>query len=192
MTAASTSRLDQLHDMYVLRTIGRGWEPSERKAVVQWFTKVQDERWKGGASFIGFVQNMWNDFSKVLTPEELAAANETLTSLQPQFSSTGTLVRPGNDVAAFSEQELTEYLLWDPMAYTGDAKRGMASYEKGSCVTCHRFGDIGQSTGRIANGLDGLADARGTAQRDVPARDFRPLRVPGEPARALTRTSHRK
>jgi putative heme-binding domain-containing protein len=147
MTTASTSRLDQLHDMYVLRTISRGWEPSERKAVVQWFTKVQDERWKGGASFIGFVQNMWNDFSKVLTPEELAGANEVLTSLQPQFSSTGTLVRPGNDVAAFSEQELTEYLLWDPMAYTGDAKRGMASYEKGSCVACHRFGDIGQSAG---------------------------------------------
>lgn len=147
MTTASTSRLDQLHDMYVLRTIARGWEPSERKAVVQWFTKVQDERWKGGASFIGFVQNMWNDFSKVLTPEELAGANAVLTSLQPQFSSTGTLVRPGNDVAAFSEQELTEYLLWDPMAYTGDAKRGLASYEKGSCVACHRFGDIGQSAG---------------------------------------------
>jgi putative heme-binding domain-containing protein len=131
----------------VLRTIGTGWEPSERKAVVEWFTKVQEERWKGGASFIGFVQNMWNDFKKVLTPEELAAANDVLTSLQPQFSSTGTLVRPGNDVAAFSEQELTEYLLWDPMAYTGDATRGQASYDKGLCSACHRFGELGQAAG---------------------------------------------
>ncbi len=147
MTTPGTSRLDQLHDMYVLRTMTTGWEASERQAVVQWFTKVQDEKWKGGASFIGFVQNFWNDFSKVLTPEELAAANEALPTLQPQFSSTGTLVRPGNDVAAFSEQELTEYLLWDPMAYTGDAKRGEASYEKGLCVACHRFGELGQSAG---------------------------------------------
>ncbi len=147
MTAPATSRPDALFDMYVLRTIGTGWEPSERKAVVQWLTKVQDERWKGGASFIGFVQNMWNDFSKVLTPEELQAANDVLTSLQPQFSSTGTLVRPGNDVAAFSEQELTEYLLWDPMAYTGDATRGQASYDKGLCSACHRFGELGQAAG---------------------------------------------
>lgn len=147
MSAPATSRLDQIHDMYVLRTMRSGWEPSERQAVVDWFEKVQEEQWKGGASFIGFIQNLWNDFSKVLTPEELAAANQTLTSLQPQFSSTGALVRPGNDVAAFSEQELTEYLLWDPMAYTGDAARGKASYEKGLCVACHRFGDVGQAAG---------------------------------------------
>lgn len=147
MTAPGTDRLDQIHDMYVLRTIEEGWQPAEREAVIGWFTKVQDEDWKGGASFIGFMQNMWNDFAAGLSPDERAEANALLPSLQPQFSSTGTLVRPGNDVAAFSEQELTEYLLWDPMAYTGDAERGRASYEKGTCSACHRFGEIGTAAG---------------------------------------------
>jgi putative heme-binding domain-containing protein len=147
MTAPGTSRLDQIHDMYVLRTMAEGWEPADREAVVNWFLKVQDEGWKGGASFIGYIQNLWNDFSKVLTPEELEAANDRLPSLQPQFSSSGAPVRPGNDVAAFSEQELMEYLLWDPMAYTGDAERGRQAYEKAACSACHRFGDVGQSAG---------------------------------------------
>ncbi len=147
MTAPATDRLDQIHDMYVLRTIEEGWEPAEREAVVEWFLKVQDEGWKGGASFIGYIQNLWNDFEPVLTPEEREAANAKLPSLQPQFSSTGTLVRPGNDVAAFSEQELKEYLLWDPMAYTGDAERGREAYEKAACSACHRFGEVGQSAG---------------------------------------------
>lgn len=147
MTAPTTHRLDQIYDMYCLRTMTGGWNASERAAVVQWFEKAQEESWKGGASFIGYMQNLWNDFAKVLPEGELEKAKARLPSLQPELSTTGVPVRPGNSVAKISEQELTEYLMLDPMAYTGNPTRGQKSFEKASCVACHRFGEVGQSAG---------------------------------------------
>ncbi|MGH9162289.1 MAG: HEAT repeat domain-containing protein [Vicinamibacteraceae bacterium] len=142
------SHEDQIFYMYCLRTMTTGWEPEQRKAVVDWFKKTQDESWKGGASFIGYLQYLWNDFSKLLSDEERAAATKALPSFHGERLTTSRRrQRPRDNIAAFSEQELKEYLLWDPMAYTGDPADGQAAYEKALCVTCHRVGDIGQSAG---------------------------------------------
>ncbi|MPZ21741.1 MAG: c-type cytochrome, partial [Luteitalea sp.] len=142
------SHEDQIFYVYCLRAMTTGWEATERQAVVDWFKKTQDESWKGGASFIGYLQYLWNDFAKVLPDEERAAAAKALPSFHGERLTTSARpARRRDNIAAFSEQELKEYLLWDPMAYAGDPVEGQAAYEKALCVSCHRVGDIGQSAG---------------------------------------------
>ncbi|MPY87456.1 MAG: hypothetical protein GEU99_06005 [Luteitalea sp.] len=146
--APDTSREDQIFYAYCLRAMKTGWEAASRQAMVDWFKKTQDEAWKGGASFFGYLQYLWNDFAPLLPEDERAAAAKALPSFHGERDTTRGLPRRRRDnIAAFSEQELKEYLLWDPMAYAGDATKGQGSYEKALCVTCHRFGEMGQSAG---------------------------------------------
>lgn len=143
-----TSHEDQIFYVYCLRAMTTGWEAAERQAVVDWFKKTQDESWKGGASFIGYIEYLWNDFAKLLSDEERAAAAKALPSFHGERLTTSVRpVRRRDNVAAVSEQELKEYLLWDPMAYAGDPVKGQDAYEKALCATCHRVGDIGQAAG---------------------------------------------
>ena len=46
-----------------------------------------------------------------------------------------------------SEQELTEFLLWDPMAYKGSPPKGKLAYQKAFCDRCHRLGEMGIEAG---------------------------------------------
>ncbi|MGH9338080.1 MAG: DUF7133 domain-containing protein [Acidobacteriota bacterium] len=144
-------RRQQIHYAYCLRTIGSGWEPEAKQAMIEWFKKTQREQWKGGASFLGFVENIWNDFLKVLPEEEKQVAMQEVPSLSPTTLEAGLAERPAFQRAAYnqivSEKEMKEYLLWDPMAYTGDPVQGKLAYEKAFCASCHIHGDIGREAG---------------------------------------------
>lgn len=144
------SREQQIHYAYCLRVIREGWRAADKEAFIAWFEKTQDEGWKGGASFLGFIENIWNDFLAHLPPEEKEAALGRVPSLNPH-------VEEGQDpVPAFrrtayaqsvSEAELEEYLVWDPMSHQGDPEKGRLAYEKAFCSNCHIFGDLGREAG---------------------------------------------
>ncbi|MBA2355534.1 MAG: c-type cytochrome [Acidobacteria bacterium] len=149
MTAPATHREDQIFTMYCLHAMRAGWEPAERKAVVQWFLASQEQRWRGGASFIGYMKDFWEHFLTVLPPDERQAAEDVMPSFQPNviLTSSGRPAPPGEDTARLSQQELREYLTLDPMAYAGDATRGERVFDKALCSACHRSGTLGQEAG---------------------------------------------
>jgi putative heme-binding domain-containing protein len=149
LQAPGTHREDQIFLMYALRAMPAGWEEAERRSVVQWFVKTQDERWRGGASFTGFLEKMWTDFLDVLPAEEREAAEDAIPSFRPPpVLTTGAPAGPSRpDTAALSNEELAEFMTLDPMAYTGDAAKGADAFDKALCSACHRFGDLGESAG---------------------------------------------
>ena len=139
-------REQQIFYMYALSTFKEGWEDEQKEIVMQWFEKVRDEQWKGGASYTGYLTRMWEDFLEHLPAEERLAAEERIPTLQPQVANAGDFRRESFS-AMLSETELEEYLIYDPMAYKGDPSKGAAAYEKAFCATCHTFGPIGREFG---------------------------------------------
>jgi putative heme-binding domain-containing protein len=144
-------REQQILYAHFLRAIQHGWEPKQRGAFVQWFEKTQEEHWKGGASFLGYIEDIWNDFLKVVPPPEKQAAMGRVPSLSPEISKPEEkpkrAFRRLQENQILSDQELSEFLLWDPMSYTGDIAAGKLAYEKAYCANCHRLGDMGKDAG---------------------------------------------
>lgn len=139
----------QIWIAYLLRRFEAGWTPELRDAVVSWFQKTQDEQWKGGVSFAGYLAFIWHDF----VTHQPAADREALLAAIPALAPAGS--RPGQDApwknrgntSTLSERELREYLELDPMAYQGSAEKGREVFEQAFCGTCHRVGSVGQNAG---------------------------------------------
>jgi putative heme-binding domain-containing protein len=140
----------QIFYAYCLRNIKGGWKPEQREAVVAWFAKTQQEQWKGGASFTGYLELIWNTWLTNLPHDEQAQARARLAQLAPAaVADAGEFARKAGN-QTLSNQELSEYLLMDPMAYRLTNKtmeEGQKAYEKAACVRCHRFGDLGTEVG---------------------------------------------
>ena len=147
----ATKAEQQIIYSYFLRAMRGGWGKDEKEIFLRWFEKTQDEHWKGGASFLGYIENIWNDFLKVLPPDERESAQQRIPSLSPEKAAAGEKVKPAfrrvTENQIVSAKELQEFLLWDPMSYSGDISKGKEAFEKASCAKCHLFGDIGQSAG---------------------------------------------
>src|SRR5690606_39063028 len=119
LNVQSHSREHQIFLVYCLRTIERGWTAEDFDSVVAWFEKTQAEGWKGGASFFGYLQLLWQDILRWMPPEQRLAAEQRIPSLNPPELEPGEAplhrFRRENYTETLSEQELEEYLLFDPM-----------------------------------------------------------------------------
>ena len=136
---------------YCLRTIPEGWTADQHEAFIRWFEKTQKEDWRGGFSFSGFLEEMWTTWVARFPEKEKKAAMARLPRLSPSLAVGGkkavpTFTRQGW-TQNLSEQELTEFLVWDPMAYWGSAEKGKQAYQKAFCDRCHRFGNVGSEAG---------------------------------------------
>ena len=149
MTAPGTHREDQLFMMYCLRAMKAGWEKPERDRVVQWFLTAQEQKWRGGASFPGYMRDMWKETLTILPLDERKVAEEKMEAFTPPpvITTTGRPQQLGDDATRLSVQELREYMTLDPMAYTGDAERGQQVFAKALCAACHKHGELGQEAG---------------------------------------------
>jgi putative heme-binding domain-containing protein len=149
MTAAGTHRDDQIFMMYCLRVMKSGWEQPQRAEVVKWFLGAQEQKWRGGASFPGYMAAMWKEFITNLPADERKVAEEDMDAYTPPpvITSTGRPQQLGDNATRLSLQELREYMTLDPMAYTGRPERGAVVFEKALCASCHRHGDLGQEAG---------------------------------------------
>jgi len=152
MSKDKTDREQQIFYAYCLRAIKTGWTSGQKEEFIKWFEKTQKERWKGGASFLGFIENMWNSFLETMGPEERAKAMARVPDLSPDPAASGGRVAPAFTRKPYtrilSDQELAEYLLWDPMSYKGGSVvEGKKAYQKAYCDRCHIYGDIGIEAG---------------------------------------------
>src|SRR6185503_8802175 len=100
LLAAAKTQEEQMHYMFLLRTVRQGWTLERRRTYFNWFGRAQN--YKGGHSFADFIKNIQTDALGTLTAEErleieprlaaLAAASENKSPSDQRFGSTKAFV----------------------------------------------------------------------------------------------------
>jgi putative heme-binding domain-containing protein len=153
------SQEDQIHTVYCLRTVQKGWTRKERQQLIDWFGHAWE--FGGANSMAGFINNLWADSLKLLEDgerKEAEARKQAFFEKRAQevaelLASVEGAPTPGeSNLSQMSFQELSEYLEYDTGAYPyggrkKQAERGELIFMRSKCVDCHRFGDIGKGTG---------------------------------------------
>lgn len=152
---ATENQQEQVHTAYALRAIRNGWTKEQRERMVKWF----DRGWEleGGASFEGYVNNIWEETLTLLPEEEKTAAlnhrQEFMTARQNRANALMEQLEAENkgvvsDLAQRDFTEIAEYLEYDPMAYREpNLESGERVFMRARCAECHVFGTIGKGGG---------------------------------------------
>jgi putative heme-binding domain-containing protein len=148
----------QIHYVYCLRAIHKGWSGDQKKTLLAWFGKAR--QWRGGASFPGFINRLFDSSLEFFDDSEKQMAYNAIPAFAPLSESEADdrrVRRRGNftpaavfarqrGVGGVSEQEIFEYLMYDPMTLKANASEGRDVFEK-ECSKCHRFGGLGKDFG---------------------------------------------
>ncbi|MBN8730384.1 MAG: HEAT repeat domain-containing protein [Acidobacteria bacterium] len=147
----------QIHYAYCLRSITNGWTKEQKMQVLNWYPKAA--QWRGGSSFTGFINLLFESNLKVFDEAEKKIAYERVPEFAPlpQGEEALRLLRPGQTarpnvlarrkgLESVSAQEIMEFQMFDPMTLKAKADDGAQLFEK-ECATCHRFGGIGKDFG---------------------------------------------
>ncbi len=148
----------QIHYIYCLRSIKTGWTAPQKKQLLSWFGKAL--QWRGGASFPGFINRLFDSSLEFFDETEKQAAYAAIPALAPiedlqaagrtkkgsKYVPARVFERVGHKSSALSEQEIYEHTLLSPMIGRADARRGLEIFED-QCGRCHRFGDAGKDYG---------------------------------------------
>jgi putative heme-binding domain-containing protein len=148
----------QIHYVYCLRAIHQGWTGEQKQTLLAWFGKAK--QWRGGASFPGFINRLFDSSLEFFDDSEKQIAYNAIPEFAPLSESElddRRVRRRGNftpaavfarqrGVVGVSEQEIFEYLMYDPMTLKANASEGRDVFEK-ECSKCHRFGGLGKDFG---------------------------------------------
>ncbi len=144
---AENSREQQIHYAYALSALEYGWDDASVEQMVSWFERVRDEQWKGGASFVGYLTYILEDFASHQSEAVQARIQERVPQLTLQFAEGGRPFRGPQYEVWFSDEELEEDLIYNPGSFNADPADGAAAYNKAFCGTCHTFGPLGVEFG---------------------------------------------
>lgn len=146
---------EQIHTVYALRAIGKGWTPATRNQVIEWFDRGREMA--GAASMEGYINNLWDSMLAHLPEaERLGAEERKAKALQAREEAAQALLAQiegesgdaESDLAQMSFEELSDYLEYDPMAYQPqDLEKGKRVFLKAKCANCHLFGTAGKGGG---------------------------------------------
>ena len=147
----------QIHYVYALREIKEGWTPEQKQTLLAWFRKAKD--WRGGASFAGFINRLFESSLEFFSQQEVQAAYEAIPEYAPVedeellagLRRRSDHVQPNifarrSGTNLYSEQEIFEYMMYDPMTTVANTDDGRRVFED-ACAKCHRFGDLGKDYG---------------------------------------------
>jgi putative heme-binding domain-containing protein len=143
-------RKQQIFYAYALSNMVSGWDDASREQMIMWFEKVRDEQWKGGASFVGYLTYMLEDFAARQPQDVQDMVEERVPELTIQAAEGdegGPRFRGPEYDAWISVDEIEEHLIYSPDSYKGDPSDGAEAYEKAFCATCHTFGPLGREYG---------------------------------------------
>jgi putative heme-binding domain-containing protein len=143
-------RKQQIFYAYALSNMVPGWDDASREQMISWFEKVRDERWKGGASFVGYLTYMLEDFAahQPQAVQEMVEKRVPQLTLQLAEGEEGEPQFRGPEYDAWiSEEEIEEHLIYNPDSFKGDPSDGVEAYEKAFCATCHTIGPLGREYG---------------------------------------------
>lgn len=149
---------EQIHTVYALRAIESGWTKAQREQFIAWFDRAR--AMSGGASFEGFIENLWTAALALLPEAEKAVARqhrqeliakenaEALALLEQMEKASEQEIAARGELAQMSFDEMSEFLEYDPMAYKVEtAKHGREVFVRSKCATCHVFGTVGKGGG---------------------------------------------
>lgn len=147
----------QIHYAYCLREIKKGWSAEQKQTLLSWFEKAKD--WRGGASFPGFINRLFDSSLEFFNEDEKKMAYAAIPEYAPidDAELLARLRRRGDYTPArvfarqtgskgVSEQEIFEFMMYDPMTTKADPEDGREIFED-QCAKCHRFGDEGKDYG---------------------------------------------
>lgn len=148
------SQEEQVHTIYCLRAIDKGWAHHERRQAVLWFDRAREFR--GAVSMEGYIYFLWQAILEKLPPDERAAAEERREKSIDERNKRNAALLTEADAASpwrtdggqMSFEELALYLEDDPTAYSqGNAERGKWVFHRAKCANCHVFGSEGTGGG---------------------------------------------
>lgn len=160
MPKGDTNQQLQLHYVHALRVMKDGWTPAQKTQMMDWYAKAIT--WRGGASFPGFINLLFDASLQTFTPAEKKLAYtkvpqfaplteaELAANAQRMAQQRAGQRSPANararGVLAISKEELAEELIFTPQRQPPSVEQGREVYEK-ACASCHRFGAIGSDIG---------------------------------------------
>src|SRR6185436_15373937 len=147
LLAGEKTQDEQMHYMFLLRTVRQGWTLEQRRAYFNWFGRAQN--YKGGHSFADFIKNIQTDALGTLTAEErleieprlaaLAAASENKSPSDQRFGSAKAFVK--NWLMEDLVQEL------EVVSHSRSFQGGKETFANAQCLACHRLGNDGGVVG---------------------------------------------
>lgn len=153
LLATSPTQEEQIEYARALRMLKAGWTPQLREAYFKWFHQAAG--YKGGMSFVLFVDNIKKDAIATLTATEKDQLKALLEAV-PIASLPSAPTRPF--VKEWKLDELTQ-LANDKL--TGrNFENGRKMFAAGNCFGCHRFGNEGGAMGPDLTGIAGRFSRR--------------------------------
>ncbi len=135
---SASSPDEQIHYAISLRDAKSGWTMETRRDYFQWFSDIAAAR--GGASFGGFIENIWNAAKANLSEAETQELGELVRSLPPQRDPLVDLA-PRSLVKEWKVEDLEDAIEEKKSGY--DFERGKQMFAVAQCYKCHRFNGQG-------------------------------------------------
>jgi putative heme-binding domain-containing protein len=147
----------QLHYLYVLRGATDGWTAEQKGALMDVYARAV--QWRGGASFPGFVNLLFEETLASFSDAEKQMAYGKLPQFAPlteaelgaAAAATARRSRPpaamrARGIRALSREEILDEQVFTPLRTPPSAAKGRPLFEQ-TCAQCHRFGALGQDFG---------------------------------------------
>jgi putative heme-binding domain-containing protein len=145
----------QIHYAYCLRALRNGWTAGQKAQLTAWFQKAAG--WRGGASFTGYINRMFDSSLGFFDAEEKKAAYARVPQFAPVdpklfarrgrsgFTPASVSLRQRGSEGLTSE-EIFEHQIYSPMILMASPAKGKEIFDK-ECASCHRFGSAGKDFG---------------------------------------------
>jgi putative heme-binding domain-containing protein len=155
LIADAGSQEPEMEFMRSLRMLKTGWTPALREAQLNWFVKAASYR--GGSSFVKFIEFIRNDSLATFTPEELARHEKLVTlaknpPVKSAYENVGAIFA-GRTPKNWTLEELSA------AASTGmkgrNFENGRKMFGAAACFACHRYGNAGGMNGPDLTGAGG-------------------------------------
>jgi putative heme-binding domain-containing protein len=170
----------QIDLMYSLMTVDRGWTKNQKQVATDWFARAS--RWRGGSTFAGHVNNIFDATVDAFSEDEKQMAYKAAPLFAPITEETAALIAaeaargggPGRrgrgPSVPLDRQERYDNLVFPRGGPAGSlvGRGGAPSVAEGervfrdTCASCHRFAGVGQN---YAPDLTSIADR--LPRRDV-------------------------
>jgi putative heme-binding domain-containing protein len=169
----TSNQTEQMHYLYVLRNVRRGWSMDDRRAFFSGLAQCQ--HYRGGAGMVGFLNKI----------REQAVATLDIT----QRRQLGVLIqptRPSEEMVDILPRPLVrKWTVNDLLQAQGDARQpdrsqGAKVFAAARCIECHRFAARG-----VPIGPDLTAASRRFSRRDLLLAMIEPSKVIAENYRSI-------
>jgi putative heme-binding domain-containing protein len=154
LLSTAPTQEEQIDFARALRMLRTGWTPELREAYFKWFHKAAG--YKGGMSFVLFVENIKKDAMTTLSDAEKDALKPLLEAQPIQVAGPIAPARPF--VKEWKLDELTE--LAETKLKNRNFDNGRKMFAAANCFGCHRFGNEGGAVGPDLSGAAGRFSKR--------------------------------